>query len=254
VKVALIPPKGYEVTALRSYYHLVLPETLTDSGGYTDYVTTYQRASARGDTVILDNGCYEGKLASGDELMDYAALIGATEIVAPDVMNDSVATHRATKQFIEDHPKSRWYKIMAVVQGSDWQDLVHEYSKMIHVTTLGIPKAQIKVLGDPTRSEIARWIYIKYADRFKIHLLGMHRLNLNELESSPPFVRSVDSALPYKFAEIGMMLSETSTPPKRRRDYFTNYVPVSDELLGWNIEQFEALGKGDSLLSKGAKI
>lgn len=255
MKIALIPPRGLELTALRSNCHLVLPETLVETsytthGRHTNYANVYQRASTRGDLVILDNGCHEGKLVSGSELLDYAGLVGATEVVAPDVMDDAVATIEATLEFIRSR-KPRWYSLMGVAQGrtpTEIERVVRAFSNEPDIRSIGIPKVHIRRPKDASRIDTARWIAGHYPGRFKVHLLGVHELYPDELlaltATDRHLIRSVDSALPYKYTEAGRMLVRNSEYVARRPDYFTAPRAFSPELLDWNINQFRAWSEG----------
>jgi hypothetical protein len=242
VRAALIPPRGYESTALESDIHLVLPlPPLVDNQAYLE---TYAIARRRGHYIILDNGCAEGQLVDGDVLYSFAKLIGAHEIVAPDIMNNATATLDATKKWLKDFPDMIDYNIMGVVQGTTMttrEYVLSEYAKMDAITTVGIPKAAIEEPDSTARLELVETILEKYPDRFKIHLLGLSKHFPTEMMSLryPEEVRSMDSAQPYKIAERGQVMSTAHPWAVRRANYFSRTKPVMDSLLAHNIEVFK---------------
>jgi hypothetical protein len=241
VRAALIPPKGYERMALRSDIHLVLP--LPELIVNPDYLATYLHARARGDYIILDNGCAEGQLVSSQGLVDFAKMIRAHEIVAPDVMDDTSETLKATTTFLNDFTMAADYNIMAVLQGDSWQWLAHEYAQIDAITCIGIPKKQVRMYGDGKRAIIAEWLNSTYPKRFQIHLLGLSKMYPAELSrvTFPRGIRSVDSALPFKAAEANRSLATRNIHHSaRRHDYFKACYPVEPGLLKANIEAFKS--------------
>lgn len=242
MKAALIPPVGYERTALESDIHLVLP--LKPLVSNTRYVATYQDAQARGDYVILDNGCAEGQLVDGDILIDFARKIRAHEIVAPDVMGDAAETLFATSQFLAQHKKEvQDFNVMAVLQGRFMQqrlELLHRFNEMDEITTVGIPKACITEPGSTARLDTVTMVMNEYPNRFKIHLLGLHPKFPTEMLNLeyPEEVRSMDSTQPYKITETNRVMSSNHAWASRRDDYFTVVQPIHPPLLASNIKTF----------------
>jgi hypothetical protein len=245
MKAALIPPRGLEATALQSDIHLCLP--FLSLRRNQEYQRTYVDARKRGDYLILDNGCAEGNLISNNRLMQTAKDMQVHEIVAPDVLGDAAATLTRTMDFLTDWPESHDYNIMAVAQGVDFDEvmyLIRQFSQLPAITTIGIPKILITKRHDTIRSEVAQAILKRHRNRFKIHLLGLHKLFQTEMldVEFPSEVRSMDSAQPYKMAEADLTMtalhaSEFREP--RRFDYFQRPSPVSIKLLDYNIKVFK---------------
>lgn len=227
--------------ALQSDIHLVLP--LPPLVSNLAYLRTYQTARARGDYIILDNGCAEGKLATGEELLNFARAIKPHEIVAPDVMNDAGETLEATNSFLNEYPEAQQYNVMAVLQGqelADRQFLLKQYAKNDLITTIGIPKALVTRGDFDIRGRIARAIHRVYPKRFQIHLLGLNRLFPAEMFVMEfNGVRSMDSTQPFKLAEEGKLLRPIDAWSGRRDDYFTNKKEVNPRTLMANIETFK---------------
>jgi hypothetical protein len=241
VRAALIPPRGLEKTALASDLHLVLP--FPELVANQVYVETYIQARRRGDYVILDNGCAEGNLVSNKQLMDFAAVIQPHEIVAPDVLDDASRTWELTSYFLADVPNVTDYNIMAVLQGTTLPErieLLRAFATVDAITAIGIPKIQVRKTQSPARLQMAQIIQNLFPDRFQLHLLGLSHAYPTEMHGIvfPDYVRSMDSAQPYKVSEVGKIMSTTHADAKRRDDYFTRYQPVDEVLLRRNIRTF----------------
>jgi len=243
VRAALIPPKGFEHTALESDIHLVLP--LPPLLKRPDYIRTYVEARKRGDYVILDNGCAEGQLVEGKTLLDFAKIIKAHEIVAPDIMGNAAQTLEATNMFLDENPEAADYNIMAVLQGetpNEIQFLLDQFAKRDEIVTIGVPKVHVQKADTPIRRDIVTMIHRHYPGRFQIHLLGLSNQFADEMlaiKFDPGTVRSMDSAQPYKITERGWYMSATFAASVRRTGYFTYKKEVDLKLLSANIATFK---------------
>ena len=249
MRAALIPPKGYERFALESDIHLVLPMVPMMSN--KDYVQTYVTARARGDYIILDNGAAEQQLVDGERLMNVARALRPHEIVAPDVLHDAAGTLEATNSFLAEFPEARDYNIMGVLQGDnlgDRQYLLNQYAKNDSITAIGIPKCLITEDDPDIRRRDVRRIRKNYPGRFNVHLLGLSSLYPNEIAEFGfgKFVRSMDSAQPFKVTEAGIFMSESECDAKRREDYFSYKKEVDTRLLVHNITVFKQWATGGS--------
>jgi hypothetical protein len=240
MKAALIPSRGYESHALSSDIHLALPLEATRSNlAYSSYL---RNARWRGDYIILDNGCAEGQLVDNETLMMYAKMIGAQEVVAPDVMSDAEQTLDLTKAFMNTLDGNR-PKIMGVLQGNTPQELgvmLDEY-EALGIDAIGIPKVLITTDSDTIRADIANLITETYPDRFAIHLLGLSSAFPTEMKvvDFPPEIRSMDSAQPFKAAEVDAQLSHSIAHHPRRPDYFETTLWTNPTLLHLNIITFK---------------
>lgn len=242
MRAALIPPKGFERTALESDIHLVLP--LPSLMHNMTYLSTYAEARKRGDYLILDNGCAEGQLVDGNRLLEVARALRVHEIVAPDVMNNTNATYLATTEFIDKNPEAADYNIMAVLQGQDHderRELLRKFFLIESITAIGIPKVLVRRDGDTIRLDIVDMINRMYPKRFDIHLLGLNGVFPTEILDSPfdaGSFRSMDSTQPYKVTEENNILTPEQAWAKRREDYFTRKKEVNVRTLAHNIDVF----------------
>jgi len=244
VKAALIAPKGYEDSVLHSDIHLMLPlpGTLSNSA----YLRTYKEAKRRGDYIILDNGVAEGQLVDVDTLLSTAELVGAQEVVAPDVMGNSIGTHKLTQDFLLRSTvelKRMHLKVMGVLQGRTWSDrmsLASYYASQPEITTIGIPKVVVQYRGSTIRAVTAQWLEETFPRRFEIHLLGASEHFVDELKEVHFIgdIRSTDSALPYKFTRARQRLGYDHEHVKRWSTYFTAPENLDQDLLGYNIQTY----------------
>lgn len=92
-----ICPTAYlDTFAAGSHTHLVLANFY---GRDTKYAEWYRGRVRLGDTVILDNGAYEGELVDPLELLRVVLDLRPTVVVLPDVPNNFKATIKSSQDF-----------------------------------------------------------------------------------------------------------------------------------------------------------
>lgn len=243
MRIALIPPRGMENYALWSNFHLAL--ALPELMKRRTYADMYKRAVSLNDYVVLDNGAAEGRSARPEDLIRYANNMNAHEIVLPDVMFESRYTILAVRAFLENHkiagPK------MAVVQGKEWGEVrscVKAFDSIKDITAIGIPRHLIGTLRQKAaRIDLANWVWSNFGERFEIHFLGTDPSWLGEVRKAQvyaPFVRSLDSSLPFNYAIANKYLQTTNEVIRRPDGYFDlNWRPrVNTNLIRSNIKIF----------------
>ena len=153
---------------------------------------------------ILDNSLIEldGAMSMKD-VLNAAELIGADEVVLPDVFKNGSETIKATLNALGEHKEElKKYKTMAVVHGEtvdEWIRTFLIFSARPDIDVLGIPKViqeQFTSYGVPGRARILNKV-ISLTDK-EIHLLGLWE-NLNELmhyNHHLTKIRSMDTSLP----------------------------------------------------------
>jgi len=226
VQAALIPPRGLENYILHSTFHLALaiPQCMSNY----DYTNAYSDAATRGDYIVVDNGAADGGLVSNEELLDAAFMLAAKEIVAPDVFYDKAATIVKVKEFLRKFQLPLVpYKIMAVAQGTSPASIrrcIDVYATLPEIDVVGLPKHMLTTLNvKAARLDMAKWIDECFPGRFQIHMLGTNPVWLKEIVSVAkyaPFVRSVDSALPFNYALASQDLAMTKLELTRNPEYF----------------------------------
>jgi hypothetical protein len=137
----------------------------------------------------------------------------------------------------------KWNKGVAIVaQGSSVSQAFALVSTLVYtfrpiVTAIHIPRLLINSTNLYTRLDLVRRIYDKYPT-MDIHLLGASPLWCGEIECAArmyPFIRSIDTSMPYVFGRAGMYIDKeyTNLPLPRGDDssYFTSR---------WNNHQYSA--------------
>ena len=153
---------------------------------------------------ILDNSLIElnGALSMKD-VLDAAELIGADEVVLPDVFMDGEATIESTTKALEEYSEElKQYKTMAVVHGKtvdEWLRTFLYFSEREDIDVLGIPKVMHRQFTEnwkPGRPSLLGKV-INLTDK-EIHLLGLWN-DFNELYyygDDLEKIRSMDTSLP----------------------------------------------------------
>src|SRR5580765_952846 len=101
------PVTGLQTYAIRSRSHLLLPQIQ-----HPDYVNFYRERRKQGDTIILDNGAYEGKY-------DWVLVDEMIQVYNPQVcslpdylLQDWKKTHRAALHYLDvwydKYPETQW--------------------------------------------------------------------------------------------------------------------------------------------------
>ena len=249
MKAALIPPKGYYATAMQSDYHLMLAQ-ITDR----EYVDTYGNSD---DYVIIDNGAAEGEMVSDSILLRRAMQVVADEIVVPDTMGHSDDTVARAHAFWESCTTAGFstenMKFMGVVQSQGDRagviQCVEAFEKM-PITALGIPRHLVDK-DKHARYMICSWLKsYGYDERFEVHLLGTNPKYPSEvcnIVEAHPWVRGIDSSLPYNYTIAGKQLSALGYPYggiKRPGGYFDTVRRMDTTLLQSNIDTFMRWASG----------
>lgn len=152
---------------------------------------------------ILDNSLIEMRGAMNiDCVLHAASLIGADEIILPDVFQNGPETLLAAEEALKE-VDVRGYsgKIMAVCQGSTPQEFKQTFRELnqMPIDVIGIPKVLAKLTprGRPEFEDL--WLSPMCTK--EIHLLGIWYA-FSELRqyAHPERIRSVDSCLAAYFA------------------------------------------------------
>jgi hypothetical protein len=236
IEIALIAP-GSMVTKYCSLRpcQMMLAGCLLDPG-QTQYQDHYFNAAA-GSFTMLDNGAWESESVSPETLILLADKFHASEMIAPDVINDPVETLKRVEHFLDvwsvNHLRTRPLfnpSIAAVVHGRTLGEAcnfvrqiaaLNEKRPAHRIGTLAIGRAFTRSTGDCyDRYRLASWIHECYGRRFHIHLLGYNDdWGRGELKSCQALVRSVDTAAPFSAALASRSMSDPGVP--RQETYFS---------------------------------
>lgn len=220
---------------------------------------------------ILDNGAYEGKSLSIQELMYLTKHYGFKEVALPDKLRDDVETYQLTGRAMKDifskysNLISRDVQFMIVPQGSTilkWavcaQMLIEEYVLLFpnRRFTVGVPKVTSRLTGG--RGVILEKYLIPLQEKFKfdIHLLGIAE-SMDALRSIAlrygPNIRTVDSARPFIWAKAETQISVIHEPtnyPGRFEGYFeSEFTPLQTMLAESNVSAYERMCLYDGQLT-----
>jgi hypothetical protein len=249
MRLALIPPKGFEQSALKSNIHLTLAH-LTDY----EYWVPYFEAKQRGDYIIVDNGAAEDMMVERELLLQTAIDISADEVVLPDVFYDREGTLAAIAEFFKGLPNDLGFKYMGVVQGtksSDPYQILQAYANDPGIKTIGIPRHWI----DTRDNEYARFNIcemveqLELVDRFEVHLLGASPRWPGEvlrIGREFPWLRSIDTSLPFSYTINSMRLENNkwadfktaSERVDRPNKYFDEVPTLNRDLLESNLNTY----------------
>lgn len=247
MRLALIPPRGYENYASLSKFHLMLAHI-----DYPEYLREYRRCRARQDYIVMDNGAAElprGQSPFSEvQLIDIAQRCDVDELVLPDALHNTHKTINLVSWALlqyERLPKTSYaHKLdyMAVAQGYGLDDVKHCVEKFVEhsrVGVVGLPRLLLTPDYRSIRIDAANWIEETYPRRFKIHLLGTNPIWVREVQAAAryaPHIRSVDTSMPFNYAMAGARLSDTLEPIKRPDQYFEVTRVILGSLLKANIE------------------
>jgi hypothetical protein len=226
MQLATILPTAYLHLIDGQPYHMALAHLIGKDIEYTEF---YKRQVDKGAYVILDNGVIEGDQQSIEDICERAELIGAQEIILPDVFLNMAETldksFEAFQYVKQNYPN---LKIMAVAQGetlTEWLECAEELITW-DIDCLGVPKVLVKLGGRDARLQVLATLKDTILRRQKsttnkldIHLLGCWETPLEltmaakaEQTKQIPTIRGCDSAIAYVYTHNGLLISEDERP------------------------------------------
>lgn len=260
MKTALIPPAAHLDEFGRGDFHLLLGHV--DS---SEYRAHYTGQGAQGAFMVLDNGAHENVRGMNSRaLLLRAAELGASEVVAPDVLFRSQLTVSRTTKALERWAgvdrelfESLGLSVMLVPQGEDawawrtclqsilwtYERLADKHPGLFKEPTIGISKDYILWPGGLSKLLEQAVIPLGHP----VHLLGWANdlWTLGEIAHRWPQIRSTDSARPFTYALRGIALDPTDEVPtyeRRQGDYFgLELTPDQIELAWHNVGVFREL-------------
>lgn len=206
------PIAGLERYSTLSKTHLLLPQIQDQR--YWDF---YLKRRAAGDTIILDNGAYEGEL-NNKRLLECIGLIQPNVIALPDHLGaDWKASHHLSMNFLESYHYTyeggKWMYIPQAEPG-DIIGFVESLFRALddeRIGVIGLPRVlSYSITNDLSmRVRMAEQIR-KRNSRVKIHALGMVKGSVEEcrLLRESGCVNSIDSNAPVWRGWNGWALSE----------------------------------------------
>lgn len=239
MKFCVIAPTSHlQLSTLGSGIHMALTHLTTESD---EYVKFFQRMINKQEYVILDNSAFEleqqGKGLDPEPVLKAAKLIGASEVIATDVLCNGDATMASTRNFIKEFKAFFGEeirtgrpvpKIMAVPQGKTPEEWLDCYTRLLYtenVDVLGFSKISVPTsFGGPDARKTsggvvnARLKLIKFLDekcmwpenivgrkKIEIHLLGGDNWSGHEL-------REVSKTVGWRVPSHPIRSNDTSAP------------------------------------------
>lgn len=244
MKIALIPPiKNLEYVksgqCAMALTHLVLTNE--------EYANFYANLKMY---IILDNSAFESQLQGIDDVAKAAKIVGANEIILPDIVGDKDATIQATINAIKWLKKNKLdksYKLMAVPQGKteeEWWQCFRTFNDMNEVNVIGLSKLSCPLCFKKSISQSRLFITQEMQinnlrnNNKEYHLLGGSYEILDEMNQHPEWVRSIDTSAPFEFgkARVSLKTAKSDLPKKANleqeiRPYNRSYVDSNLRVL-----------------------
>ena len=253
MKLALIPPlQLLESWTSITEYQLVLPQWLRHPG----YARHYQSLCAQPDKfVILDNGEAESNPFDAGALLIIAETNRVDEVVACDVLRDAESSYLRSYAFLNEAEQMDYEgRIAVVAQGKNTFEAYRLAASLIEdnnrITAVHIPRLLIRPGHEWARLDLAAKIHTHYP-YIDIHLLGASNAFPKEVLVAArdyPFIRSMDTSMPFVYAWHYVSLGKTIEKPPHRDgnpEYFmTQFVPAQIELAKANAMQMLSWADG----------
>lgn len=216
------PPAFLNTISSQGDIHLVLAHMVLSNPSYREFYKNEKKYK------ILDNGAFELRQPlSTRDIIEAAELIGADEVVAPDMFDDGEKSYDLTKSFgtsvrVLSHPKEHNFKIMGVPHGKDFIEWLECFRKLYdnaHIDVIGIGYQSCRVFRhmwphEKSLSLIRSNLVHTLSSRFThkpIHLLGggSNPIEILQYEGMSN-VRSIDTCFPFLCGQNGIWFSETT--------------------------------------------
>lgn len=218
IQYALISPTKFldRVSSLGDI-HLVLAHLVLRDEAYREYYKNETKYK------ILDNGAFELRTPlSTEEILKAAELIGADEVVAPDVFLDAEASFNLTSMFttkvkvLSKEPVT--FKVMGVPHGNTFFSWLECFQRLYHhsrIDTIGIGYQSCKVFSSvwpdakslsTIRANLVKALTTHFTEK-PIHLLGGGSNPIEVLQyKNIPTVRSIDTSFPFLCGQHGIQM------------------------------------------------
>lgn len=202
----------------------ILLHKILDNEKYRNYYIEHCNAPKY---KILDNGAYElGKGLSNNILLEWAIRLKVDEVIAPDDFRDKDKTLDKLRLFLK-HKDSKRFKIQAVPQGRNYNELIECYKEMMNIP-------EVKVIG-------FNKLWNRYDESFQnllsmtktlgkeVHLLGVNSLrDWVELYNNRD-IRSADSRILSKIVSG----QDDTWEVRLTADQYTILKVLHKEVMAW---------------------
>lgn len=227
MEVALIPPACLVEDTKRTNMQLVLPHMLHNEAYKVQYLEHFEDNN---QYVIMDNGAAEDYLVEDDDLAHLAMWYKPNELAIPDVLGERQLTWEAGVRFLSTYGMSLRHqriKLGYVAQGGDPQDALEGVRNMMWmwgwaISTIYLPRLLVRYSDTSARLWLAHRVHEEFPEK-EIHLFGAAAGWPGEViyAKNVPFIRSIDTSLPYSYSFYNRRLrAKAKTPISRPANYF----------------------------------
>lgn len=217
-------------------YHLLLAHDVANEENEETYAGAYGKGYEDVDFVIMDNSMVELGMPVSRETMKQALTVVRSDcLVLPDVRFDMEATLLMSAQAANEWRdcavlvKNPNKPFMAVPQGNTFEEYAtcaRQLAELEGVGYFGIPRSVYDKLR--TREPLVRFLHSLSINRItmdpNIHLLGFTpHLKDDLLCSRMQGVMGIDSAVPARMGQAGILMSPHQGDPGPRGDWWDRY-------------------------------
>jgi len=211
-------------------FDFIIASTCLEHPKYMKYYLKKEKSRL----TILDNGAFEtGKAIDDETYLELARKLQPDILVIPDVYKDNAATGHRAVNFLKkwEHDPIEGVKLMGVLQGTTWDNLVSLY-KTIYASVCDY-------IGLPYATGIDRYQFLKAHPEIKnIHILGTPTLSEIYSLNLLPNVVSIDSSLAVKCTKEGLSIDEKIASDELVKPDEKELDPT---LLEYNLKLFSAV-------------
>jgi hypothetical protein len=205
---------------------------------YSEYKEFFKCSREHLRFIIMDNGLFEGKFHTVQDLLEKINLIKPSIFIVPDAWNDPITTIRSAKHWMINYKNDLPYgvELMAVCQGKDFNELLTTYQTLADLgyTHIAFNHSSIayQSLGydSPLKNQMyGRIEFIKklietdtIRKDFYHHVLGCSLPQEFTLYNNWNFIKSVDTSNPILVGAEGHRYSDSglSWKPKEKLEYY----------------------------------
>ena len=230
---------------------------------YEQYRLYFQKSRLDKRFIICDNGLFEGVTHTTEDLLDKINLIRPDIFIVPDAWNDSMATLRSAKEWMNNHKSTipEETELMAVCQGKTIADLITTYQTLVdlgykHIAFNHSSVAYSDKYPEHTpvfakmygRIELIRSLIEKDTVRKGIyhHLLGCSLPQEIIAYSGMDWIKSVDTSNPIIVGYKGERYTDSGInfkPTEKIEDLFDKDLEDKMEDIIFNIQKFKQFTK-----------
>ena len=227
---------------------------------YDQYRLFFQKARLDKRFIMMDNGLFEGVEHTIEDLFEKINLIRPNVFIVPDVWNDSVATLRNAKEWINNHKEimPEEVELMAVCQGKDMGELLTTYQTLVDLGYKYIsfnhssiayktfyPNHQPLYAQMYGRIELVRRLIETGIVRKDIHhhLLGSSDWKEFQAYTEFDWIKSADTSAPIINGALGIRFNYSDPyvkPKEKLEDIMENDLSERIDDIIFNIEKFKS--------------